>query len=483
MPSRGHAVVVGGGVAGLVWALDAVEAGYDVTVLEVSDRFGGAVRREPLGPVPVDVGAESFALTRPDMLELVERLDLADQVERPATHQAHVLTGERLLPLPPGLLGIPADPADVARLLGPEVAEEAVRRDRAPITADAPATLGRLARDRLGDTVVDLLVDPVIAGVHATRADDAELASVAPSLAAATVRHGGLMAGVRALRGPLGPAGAPVATLVGGMGRLVDRLTEQLTLRGVTLRLNDAVTALRHDGTWRVRTGSGEIIADVVCLALPARPAAGLLAGPAATAGTAGAASILATHLEDLPITDDVVLVTLLVEDATLTRTGAPVGSGVLVARPQLDPAADDDRVDPHGPLRAKALTHASAKWDWLATRLPANHHVVRLSFGGTNALPEEAETGVVEAARAELARLLDAAGAPLGDGATVRASLVTRWTGALSRPVVGRRASLDAIDAALAELPGLALVGSAVAGNGLAGVVSRSRTEATRTL
>jgi protoporphyrinogen/coproporphyrinogen III oxidase len=477
MPSRGHAVVIGGGVAGLVWALDAVEAGYHVTVHERSDRFGGAVRREPLGPVAVDVGAESFALTRPDVLELAERLDLSDQVERPATHQAHVLTGERLLPLPPGLLGIPADPTDIARLLGPEVAEEAVRRDRAPVTAYAPATLGRLARDRLGDTVVDLLVDPVIAGVHATRADDAELASVAPSLAGATVRHGGLMAGVRALRGPLGPAGAPVATLAGGMGRLVDRLTEQLTLRGATLRLNSAVTALHHEGTWRVRTAAGEITADVVCLALPARPAADLLA---ATAGTAG---ILATHLGDLPITDDVVLVTLLVEDAALTLAGEPVGSGVLIARPGLDPAADDDRVEAHGPLRAKALTHASVKWDWLTTRLPANYHVVRLSFGGTNVLPEGAETGVVEAARAELARLLDAAGAPLGDGATVRASLVTRWSGALSRPVVGRRASLDAIDAALAELPGLALVGSAVAGNGLAGVVGRSRTEATRTL
>lgn len=480
MPSRGHAVVIGGGVAGLVWALDAVEAGYHVTVLEASDRFGGAVRREPLGPVPVDVGAESFALTRPDVLELVERLDLSEQVERPATHQAHVLTGERLLPLPPGLLGIPADPADIARLLGPEVAEEAVRRDRAPVTADAPATLGRLARDRLGDTVVDLLVDPVIAGVHATRADDAELASVAPSLAGATVHHGGLMAGVRALRGPLGPAGAPVATLAGGMGLLVDRLTEQLSLRGVTLRLDSAVTALRHEGTWRVRTAAGEVAADVVCLALPARAAAELLAGMATTAGTA---SILATHLEDLPITDDVMLVTLLVEDAALTRAGAPVGSGVLVARPELDSAADDGRVEPHGPLRAKALTHASVKWDWLATRLPADHHVVRLSFGGTQALPEGAETGVVKAARAELVRLLEAADTPLEDGATVRASLVTRWTGALSRPVVGRRASLDAIDAALAELPGLALVGSAVAGNGLAGVVGRSRTEATRTL
>jgi protoporphyrinogen/coproporphyrinogen III oxidase len=117
VPDRGHAVVVGGGVAGLVFALDASEAGYRVTVLERATRFGGVVRSERLGPVTVDVGAESFALTRPDVLELADRLGLGAAVERPATHQAHVLSGGRHLPLPPGVLGVPGDPADIGRLL------------------------------------------------------------------------------------------------------------------------------------------------------------------------------------------------------------------------------------------------------------------------------------------------------------------------------------------------------------------------------
>jgi len=501
VPDRGRAVVIGGGVAGLVWALDAAEAGYTVTVHEQTDRLGGAVRREPLGPVTVDVGAESFALTRPDVLELAERLGLTDQIERPATHQAHVLTGGRLLPLPSGLLGIPADPEDIARLLGAEVAEEAVRRDREPLPAAAPESIGRLARERLGDTVVDVLVDPVIAGVHATRADDAELASVAPSLYGAMVTHHGLMTGVRALRGALGPAGAPVATLHGGMGRLVDRLVAELHAHGVTLHTGSPVTALRHDGTWHVRTADGEQAADVLCLALPARPAAVLLAGhPGAepsgpgprarsdgwTGTSAATVDALADQLAALPTTDDVVLVTLLLEDPSLTRAGAPVGSGVLVAGPR-DPAgpkAEGEPLDADADLRAKALTHASAKWAWLAQRLPADHHVVRLSFGGTHALHGGAHTDLVQAATREFERLLGRTADRDGDPEpTVRAALVTRWAGALSRPVIGRRARLDAIDAMVAELPRLALVGSAVAGNGLAGVVGRSHAEAARTL
>lgn len=491
MPTRGRAVVIGGGVAGLVWALDATEAGYAVTVCERADRFGGAVRSEPLGPVVVDVGAESFALTRPDVLDLAQRLGLGDAVERPANHQAHVLSDGRLLPLPPGVLGIPADPADIARLLGSDVAARAQDRDSAPVPVEPAVSLGRLVRERLGDEVADVLVDPVIAGVHATHADDAELASVAPSLHTAMLTHGGLMAGVRALRGALGPAGAPVATFDGGMGRLVERLCAELLARGATLRTDATVTALQHDGTWQVRCGGDVLVADVLCLALPAGPATALLATAPLTAHAATAARTVAEQLTALPTTDAVVLVSLLLEDAALTRAGAPVGSGVLVAD-TLSPDTSDapgTSWEPPGVgtddvLRAKALTHASAKWAWLAGRLPADHHVVRLSFGGTHALPSATEQALVAAAAREVGRLLgDAVDAGTGAGTTVRAACVTRWDGALSRPVIGRRSRLVTIDAAVEDLPRLALVGSAVAGNGLAGVVGRSRAEAARTL
>jgi oxygen-dependent protoporphyrinogen oxidase len=476
---RGRAVVVGGGVAGLTWALDALDAGMDVTVLERDDRFGGVVRSERLGPLTVDVGAESFAVTRPELLRLTERLGLSDAVERPATHQAHVLTGGRMLALPPGLLGIPAQLDDVARLLGTEHAAEAHRRDAQPLPAQPPTSLGRLVRDRLGDAVTDALVDPVIAGVHATRADDAELVSVAPSLYDAALAGGGLMAGVRALRGGLGPAGAPVASLTGGMGTLVAALVETLGERGAALRTGVTVRAVQRDTTWLVRTTQGELSADVLCLAVPARAAATLLAAP----DGAGAVPAL---LGALPTTDDVLLVTLLLEDAALTRAGAPVGSGVLVAD---GPADGRDGGPGTAQPRAKAMTHASAKWGWLAQQLtqqlPGDHHVVRLSFGGTHdvttALGDapDAQPQLVATALHELRRLLgDALSEP-----AVRASLVTRWQGVLSRPVVGRAAAIAELDALIGDLPGLALVGSAVAGNGLAGVVGRSHREATRTL
>lgn len=479
--------MAGGGIAGLVWALEAATRGIAVTVLEAAERAGGAVRRGRVGPMTAELGAEAFAVARPEVLALVEDLGLADRVVRPAVNQAHLATRRGLVALPTGFLGIPVDLDDVARLLGREAAAEAARRDAVPAGPDEvlPVTLGGLVRDRLGDAVATQLVDPVVAGVHATPADEAELASVAPPLADAVRRHGSLVAAARALRGPLGPAGAPVASLDGGLSRLVDALVGRLEELGATIRTGTRATRLhrRPDG-WRVTTDHGHHDAEVVGLALPVEVTARLLrtalGGGSARGGSDSAPTDaplagITRGLTELRHTA-VTLVSLVVEDPTLRAAGAPVGSGVLVA-PDV------------GAVRAKAMTHASAKWAHVAAALPADHHLLRLSYGGRSGAAEGRRSGIEEVGSSdeELVRtsLADAAWL-LGDAAgalALRGARVTRWRHGLVRPLVGRRAAVDRIDTDLRALPDLSLVGGALAGNGLAGVVARSRSEATRTL
>src|SRR5690606_2623673 len=121
-PVMRDAVVVGAGMGGLTaaYALDA--AGLRPLVLEAGDRVGGLVQHARVGGIDVDAGAESFALRRPEVADLVARLGLADAT--PATAST-IWTGDRALTTPArSLLGIPADPLadDVVAVVGPEAA-------------------------------------------------------------------------------------------------------------------------------------------------------------------------------------------------------------------------------------------------------------------------------------------------------------------------------------------------------------------------
>jgi phytoene dehydrogenase-like protein len=70
-------VVVGGGVAGLVAALECARLGLGVTLLEQAERPGGCVGRIDLDGLALDSGAESFATRNGSVAELAERLGLA----------------------------------------------------------------------------------------------------------------------------------------------------------------------------------------------------------------------------------------------------------------------------------------------------------------------------------------------------------------------------------------------------------------------
>ena len=180
------------------------------------------------------------------------------------------------------------------------------------------------------------------------------------------------------------------------------------------------------------------------------------------------AADLLAEHApgRTLPSLDAgavVTLVTLVVDAPTLD--GAPRGTGVLVAREASD-------------VTAKALTHATAKWPWLARTVPTGRHVVRLSFGragDADRVPDD-EDALVDLALRDASVLL---GVRL-DRSVLAGSAVVRWTQALPRPSAAHREAVAQVRAAAAALPGVAVCGAWTAGNGLASVIPDARAAAT---
>lgn len=452
--------IVGGGITGLAAAVrlrDRAPADTEITVYEQSGALGGKLRTGELAGRPVEFGAESFLMRDPAggesaAVSLVRRLGLAGEIVHPTVGQAALLVDGELRPVPGGtLVGVPGDLEKVAAVAEP--AADADRDGGRPLLEPgADLAVGALVRARLGDAVVDRLVDPMLGGVYAGRADDLSLVTTMPALArAARVEHT-LVGAVRAAQAaaPRAP-GAPVfGTLSGGLSRLVEAAAEAA---GATIRRDAAVRELTPTATgWRLTVGPTRdpesVEADAVILAVPARPAARLLTG------IADLAPGVAAGVGELDYAS-VALVTLALPEPTL-----PALSGFLV------PATEG--------LLIKASTFFTTKWGHLAQ--PDGLALVRASVGRyrEEASLQVSDADLIDTVHRELSTVL---GAPLP--APV-AGHVQRWGGALPQYTPGH---LDRVAAARAALraghPRLALAGAAYDGVGIPVCVRSGETAA----
>lgn len=406
-------IVVGGGVAGLVAARRLALGGAAVTLLEAGDRLGGTVAHHVVGGLILDSGAESFAVRGGTVAALAKDLGLGDEIVEPAPAGAWLHRATGALPLPAtSILGIPGVPlaADVIAVVGFGTALRAFLESLLPgPVGDSALTLGDLVRRRMGRGMLKKLVAPVTQGVHSAHPDDLALDRVAPGLRAAMRRTGSLARAVSSLRASA-PAGSAVAGIRGGVHRIVDELVADLERLGVEVQLGARVTSVEPGA---VTLGATRIEGTVV-VAAPSVPGAVDTPTPA--------------------LAERVTLATLVVDVAALDA--APRGSGVLVASGTPG-------------VRARALTHATAKWGWLAERAGSGRHVLRLSYDAADA-PDD----LADVARADAATLL---GVEIPPAAVVDVARVD-WV----RPGPSGAAA-----------PGIALVGEAASGTGLASVIA----------
>ena len=465
------ALVVGGGISGLLSARELAAAGHEVTLLEAGMEWGGCVGSHVVAGLTLDSGAESFATRSDAVARLCAELGLGGRIvpPRPGGAWVQLPDGPRELPRT-GVLGIPANPWDpeVRRTLGLLGSLRASLDRLLPASVGAGAdvtSVSALVRARMGSRVLERLVSPVVGGVHSADPGLLDVDMVAPGLRAGLREHGSLAAAVSAQRrgpststagaaaqGKPAKAGSAVAGLEGGMHTLVAAQVADLQSRGVALLAGTAATSVSRTAEgWRVEAAGATFHSTVLVMAVDGPAAVGLL--------ESAVPSIAGKKPASGP---DVKLVTLVLDKPDLDRR--PRGTGILVA--------------PQTPgIEAKALTHATGKWDWLAAAAGPGRHVVRLSYGrvdGASGQPAGPETDdELFAASLRDASALLSVQIAAGD---VRGWDVVRWRGALPFAAVGHRARAAEIRRACSAAGGLAVVGGWVAGNGLAAVVADTR-------
>jgi len=419
--------VVGAGLAGLLAARRLARAGHVVTVLESEPHVGGRVSRHQVDGLGLDAGAESFATRGGHAAALAIELGLGDRIVQPEPLPAWVVTPDDAYPLPrTGWLGVPTVSLsrEVARAIGWAGALRALADRFMPVHGvDDSTSLGELARHRLGDAATDRLVAPVVQGIYSRPLEDITLGDIAPGLGDEVARSGSLVRTATARRAAA-PAGAAVLGIDGGIATLTEALVADARAAGATIVTEAPVGAVERAGhEWKVWSEGTAHRADAVVLAVP-RPIVAALVPDVARAQ--------ARH---------VALVTLALESPELDA--APRGTGVLAVG---------------NGSGAKALTHATAKWAWLA-REAHGHHIVRLSYGIDNA--RDARPHALE----DAAHLL---GVPLEES-QLRDIERVQWHDSAPARVEDRE-----------PVPGLHLVGSAA---GLSGIAAIAAADARSTL
>jgi oxygen-dependent protoporphyrinogen oxidase len=440
----GSTLVLGSGISGLATAYYLRRGATPVTVLEAAPHVGGKVSTLEVAGLPVDVGPDAFLSRGEDLRQLVDDLGLTGDIIEPQTGGSYIWSRGKLRPIPPGAaFGLPdrlvpllrsglLSPAGVARA-GFDIVMPATKTNDDPSIAD-------LVRPRFGDDVYHRMVEPLLGGVHAGDPALLSAKSTVPEIYAIASGSRSMYLSMRKRRvKPTGKRQAPLVSLRGGMGRLMQALAAD-----ADVRLNMPATTLEPtaDG-WRVN----DLEADHVVLATPAYVSAELLRPTAAD---------LADALDAIPYVD--------VANATLAfRAGdvppLPAGTGFLVP-----------------PIEREFIVGCS----WLTNKWPhlVNDDVVLIKCmvgraGDTRWLPMP-DAQIVEGVRDGLARILDIDAEPI-------ASLVQRWPGAMPQYVVGHAERMARID----ELtpPGLHLTGAAYRGAGLAACTTAAAATATSIL
>jgi protoporphyrinogen/coproporphyrinogen III oxidase len=439
-------LIVGGGISGLSAAYYLNKAGVRPTLIEKSAHLGGVVQTSFQHGCVIEAGPDSFLAAKPEAMELIREVGLADQVIGSNDHLrvTYILKRGRLVPLPDGLMMmVPTKilPLARTRLLswGAKIRMGLELLRRPPKAALADRSVSDFLLDHYGQESIDYLAEPLLAGVYGGDPREMSVKSVLARFVEIETKYGSLTRGVLAAPRPNGSgSGSLFRTLKQGLGQLVDALTPSADV------LHGAVESLERNGSgFRARVDGNWMEADHVVLATPAGAAARLLQPWNGN---------LAELLQAIPYTSSVTLSLGYRKD---TFDHPLKGFGFLVPKRERKFMA--------------ACTWVGNKFSY---RVPDDMVLLRCFMGG-DALKETDES-LVEAARRELQSIMGIQAEPVFHS-------IARWPSSMAQYTVGHEQRLRQVESIVKDIPGFHLAGNCYRGIGLPDCIKIGKEAAAR--
>lgn len=450
-------VIIGGGISGLAAAHRLIELTktdqIQVTLIEASSRLGGTIDTVYRDGFILERGPDSFISEKPEALALARRLGLESQlIQTNETYRrSFIVRNGRLRAVPEGFQLLapsriwPFLTSDIFSVAGKARMAADLFLPRKLSNGTNDESLASFVRRRLGSEALERMAQPMIGGIYTADPETLSLRATLPRFLEMEREHRSLILAMlrqgrsqdSALRS--GTSGARYSLFLSfdrGVKVLVDALVGHCQLPIVNCRLNTRAEVVKlDDSSWTVTTENGEqIIADAVCLAVPAHVAASLLNETSKE---------LARRLREIKYAST----------ATIN-----FGYRRVAIKHPLDGFGF---VVPFIEKRSLiACTFSSVKF---SGRAPEGHVLLRAFAGGALqpeifALDEAEMTAAVEA---DLRELLGIDERPLF-------TELAKWERSMPQYEVGHLERVKEIENVLSQVPGLTLAGNSYRGAGL---------------
>jgi protoporphyrinogen/coproporphyrinogen III oxidase len=272
------ALVVGGGISGLVCAYALRKAGIDAQLVEASPRSGGVINSVTRDGFLLELGPQSFSGTAA-LRELGADLGISNELLQAPSHAPrHVLIGGKLQPAPL------SPPAFFLSSMINGATKWALLRDifGKSIPPEADESVAAFVRRKFSPQLLDRLVGPFVSGVYAGDPERLSVRSAFPTLSEAEKTTGSIVRGMmRIAKSKKGPRERPtLQTFREGNETLVRSLAKNL---GPALQTETKVAGIapQSDGSFEIRLenqSGGELVSTKsLILAVPTDIAGKLL--------------------------------------------------------------------------------------------------------------------------------------------------------------------------------------------------------------